>query len=253
MSRLLKTSTLMALALFLVSRFYSGVLLYYINQRFVTLTLLASLGLVLLAVSYYRQPQDTHHHDGHDHSDHDHGTLTWVGLLMLMVPVVLGFFVAPKPLGAGAMSNREVSIGGVSSGSLSNTFAPIAPPGGNNSMGVVAGERNIMDWLLAFQQASDPAGFNGQTAQVIGFVYRDERLAADMFMVSRFVVSCCVADGTPVGLIVRWSTAVDIPADQWVEVKGHFEAGAVGEVNTPILVADVVTPIEPPKQPYLYR
>ena len=36
-----------------------------------------------------------------------------------------------------------------------------------------------------------------RTANVVGFVYQDDRFGEDEFMVSRFTVSCCVADAAP--------------------------------------------------------
>jgi putative membrane protein len=112
-----------------------------------------------------------------------------------------------------------------------------------------AAERNILDWLRAFGAADDPSAFAGQEATVVGFVYRDESFDAQQFMVSRFVVSCCVADATVLGLIVSWPDSLDLPLDTWVEVHGAFQAD---QQATPVLVADRVTPTAPPNQPYLY-
>lgn len=236
--RAIKVILLIALGVFLYTRVTSGVILYYINERFVNLTLLAAVGLMLVGASFYRQT-----HQDHDH--HDHGELTWLGLLIVALPVVLGLLVPPRPLGANALSNREVSVGRLSS---------VAAPGGNSiTRGIVAGEKNILDWLANFQQTPDPAAFAGQEARVIGFVYRDERFAEDTFMVGRFIVSCCVADAAPIGLIVQWPATTGLTTDQWVEVAGHFEAGYFDGSPMPILVADQVTLTGPPTQPYLYR
>jgi uncharacterized repeat protein (TIGR03943 family) len=119
-------------------------------------------------------------------------------------------------------------------------------------MAAKTGDKNILDWLIAFQRTPDPQAFAGQTARLIGFVYRDERFESDAFMLSRFVVSCCVADASAVGVIVRSPQAEALPADQWVEVSGHFEPGQFANRPTPILIADVITKTTQPNQPYLY-
>ncbi|MCA9965927.1 MAG: TIGR03943 family protein, partial [Anaerolineales bacterium] len=128
----------------------------------------------------------------------------------------------------------------------------IAAPGGNEVMGIIAGERNILDWLGEFQRSGDPAALAGQRADVIGFVYRDARFGADEFMVARFTVSCCVADAAPVGLVVRWPDGADLPTDQWVEVQGRFEVGVFNGRSMPILVAETITKTKQPPQPYLH-
>jgi uncharacterized repeat protein (TIGR03943 family) len=71
-------------------------------------------------------------------------------------------------------------------------------------------------------------------------------------MVGRFVVSCCVADATPVGLVVRWPEANSLENDQWVTVSGHFESGLFQGDSVIILAADTVSAIPIPGQPYLY-
>jgi uncharacterized repeat protein (TIGR03943 family) len=156
------------------------------------------------------------------------------------IPLLLGVLVPPQPLGAQAVSRRELNVDGVGLG------------GGEQMMVQEGRERNILDWLRAFSAAEDPISLAGQEAQVVGFVYHDDTLARDQFMLSRFVVSCCVADATVLGLIVSWSDSHQLPADTWVEVTGHFAFDPNKEEPTPMLIADGVIPTAPPIQPYLY-
>ena len=109
-----------------------------------------------------------------------------------------------------------------------------------------------MDWLADFQRTPDPAYFNGQEVEVIGFVYRDERFTPDSFMVGRFIVSCCVADAAPIGLIVIWNEALSLTDNTWVEVYGRFEAQEFNGRLMPVLIAETVTVTTAPAQPYLY-
>jgi uncharacterized repeat protein (TIGR03943 family) len=252
MKQSFKPLLLIALGIFLYTRFANGTLLFYINQRFAWLTLLAAVGLLLVAASYRQS-----HRAGRQHPKHQHGhagppssppealhrqTASWGGLLLVALPIALGLLVPPRPLGATAMQSREVNIGSLSS----------APAPANQKLVTVQGEKDILEWLIDFQRIPDPAAFDGQAAQVIGFVYRDDRFTSETFMVSRFAVSCCVADATAVGLIVRWPQADALEKDQWVEVGGHFEAGNFSGEPAPVLVAESITPVEIPNQPYLY-
>ena len=72
-------------------------------------------------------------------------------------------------------------------------------------------------------------------------------------MVSRFTVSCCVADAAPIGLIVEWPETVELQADEWVEVEGTLQMGLFNNLEILILVADEITPTDPPAQPYLFQ
>ncbi|MEW5957541.1 MAG: TIGR03943 family protein [Chloroflexota bacterium] len=234
----LKAVILIGMGLFLYSRFFNGKLLFYINERFVWLTLLASVGFIVVGASYryYTTP-------AHDHGDHQHGYLSRGGILLVILPMILGMLVPPQPLGAAAMGSRDVSPKALTSA---------AAPQRNEVLTKPKSEKNILDWLIEFRSINDPAAFTGQQARLIGFVYRDEQFAADEFMVSRFVISCCAADAVPLGLVVRWPETASLTADQWVEVNGRFEPGQFGDEALPILIAESITPAQTPDQPYLY-
>ncbi len=256
----LKGLVMLSLAYFLFSRITGGTLFFYINNRFAWLTFLAVIGFFVVALGYlYRarlvrdmlansEDYDLHHdhdHSGHDHdhSAHDHShALSRVGLALVLLPVVLGLVVPARPLGATAMANREVNVG-----RLSSAAAPRESQIASSSR-----EKNLLDWLLTFDRNRDPAAFDGQEARMTGFVYRDSQYTDDTFMLSRFVVSCCVADATPIGLVVHWPGASALANDQWVEVAGSFQAGEFDGRAMPVLMAGEITPTTMPNQPYLF-
>jgi putative membrane protein len=247
MDRFIKMALLLALGIFLYSRIMSGTILFYINERFVTLTLLSSVGFILVGFSYYRRSE-------RPSSLYNLGRqpITWLGLLIAAIPVVIGVMVEPQPLGASAIGTRELDVGGLPTNE-SRLRSITAPRGSGADMGLLPGERNVVDWLMEFQRVSDPSVLAGEEARVIGFVYQDERFEEDTFMVGRFVLSCCVADASPVGLIVRWPETASLPNDTWVEVSGQFVVGDFDGRTIPILAADTVEPTDAPAQPYLYR
>ena len=245
MQRILKAVCLLALGLFLYSRVLNDSLLYYINERFTALTMLASLGLVLVAgstlVLLARGGGPAH-----DDPEHGRGRLSWAGFVLLALPVILGWLTPPAPLGASALSNRQLDIGGSSVGSVTvgGEARAAAPADG--------GPRNVLDWVRASQRGNGAEAIAGEEATVVGFVYRDERFADDQFLVARYVLSCCVADAAPIGLVVQWTEATALETDTWVEVQGHFTPGPFAGDSVAVLVADQVTGAERPAQPYLY-
>jgi len=241
MNPTIKAFTLIAMGLFLYTRYIGGTLLYYINERFVWLTLFAVVGFIVMGISYrYRVSQEIE-----CPVDHHHGNLTWGGLILVVLPIIFGLLMPPRPLGATAMSNRDVSVESFTSVAGPNTSVVMAAPENHS-------ERNILDWLVDFWGTQDPTAFNGQEATVIGFVYRDDRFDDDSFMVARFTISCCAADAAPLGLVVHSPDANTFPTDEWVEIQGLFEAGQFDGKDMPILKADLIKPTDIPDQPYLY-
>jgi uncharacterized membrane protein YcgQ (UPF0703/DUF1980 family) len=98
-----------------------GTLFFYINQRFAWLSLLAALLYVALALtvlySELRDRQTTptdaaevlwlEPRAAHRASD---GRISWQGIGLLALPIVLSLIVPAQPLGAGAISNRGISL-----------------------------------------------------------------------------------------------------------------------------------------------
>ena len=241
MERLLKALSLILLGLFLYSRVVGDAIFFYINERFVTLTLLASGGLLLVGASYYLGNRDE------EAGASGPSRARWTGLLILALPFLLGWLVPPRPLGATAMANRELAIGGGPGGLRS-----VSAPADRATAAVFSGEKNILDWLNTFEQTPELEAHVGREARVTGFVYRDERFGPDSFLVARYTVSCCVADAAPIGLVVRAEGADALESDSWVEVSGTFRPGEFAGSDIPVLVADSLTPVAQPEQPYLY-
>lgn len=253
---------LVGLGLFLYSRWSGGSLTYYIADRFAPLILAAAAGLVLVGLVLARRPgalaaaggeghEQEHgpaHDHGHDHS-HGQGRHGWLGLLLVAVPMILGLALPPRPLGASAMAGRELRLdgAGLSSSTVAFERRLRSPQAG----------RNILDWLYSFQLATDKTSLEGEAVDVVGFVYRDEqRLGSGSelpgFFVSRFTLNCCVADASPVSLLVRHAEADGLASDAWVRVKGRLKVETLGGRQLPVVEAEDIQPVPVPSQPYLY-
>ncbi len=252
--RSLQALVLAGLGLFLLQKIWTGTLYWYINQRFMLLILLAAVGLLALARLVLPSPRakaaaeaealahDYHAHDGHDHAhDESKATPLW-GILILAVPLALGLLVPARPLGSAAIANKGI-----------NTTAPLtAGSSAPVQLDLASTDRNVLDWVRAFNYATDPATYAGQAADVTGFVYHAQGLPEGQFLVSRFAVTCCSADATAVGLLVQWPQAADLDNNSWVRVRGAMAVGSFAGRATPLINADSLEGVAAPDQPYLY-
>lgn len=183
----------------------------------------------------------------HDLAPHDHSRdhrITLIGALVVALPILLGIFVPPRPLGAAALETRELNLD-LRTGN-SNLPAAIAAAGRDS------GPRNILDWWHTFQRTPDLSTLAGSDVEVQGFVYHDPRYGEEYFLVTRFVVSCCTADASAVALLVHWPQAAQMETDQWIEVRGTFVDGDLEDWRPPIIAADSILEIDIPSHPYLY-
>ena len=241
----IKALLLIGLGVYFVYNIASGNILNYVNVRFAWLSYVAAaLFLLIGAFSIWHLLRD-HDHDedehGHDHHDHVHAPISWGVLALLAVPLVLGTLIPSQPLGAEAVSgNVSLSSAQVTVGS-SNVQSFNVPPL----------QRNVLDWLRAFN-TSDTKQFDGQPADLIGFVYTEPTFDKNEFMIARFSITCCVADATAIGLPVYWDKAADLPQGQWIEIKGTFAPGTFKGDQTPVLQATSIDQVPQPQHPYLY-
>ncbi|MEW6241978.1 MAG: TIGR03943 family protein [Chloroflexota bacterium] len=242
--RYLQVLVALGLAFFLLDRFATGKLLWYINARFVVLTVLGIVGLIAMsanALEHLRITRRLEIDEGHEEHSYVPDAVRW-NLFLLALPLIFGLLIPAQPLGVDAAASRGVVVSApLASGDVS--------PG---SLAAAPDERNILDWIRIFNYESDLALFLGEPANVIGFIYRDPRLTDGQFMVSRFAVSCCVADAFAIGLIVDWPETASLPEDGWVDVTGTIDTGELNGQRVPLLRADSVTLVDPPAQPYLF-
>lgn len=233
---------LLGLSLFFAFKAMNGQLTWYINSRFIPLTIFGIIFLFILSQTAFGEfRRSRNHNEEYSVHHHDH-TVSSSGMWLMLVPLAIGLLIPARPLDSSAFATKGF-----------NTNAPlVSRESFSNSFEVKSQERNILDWLKLFNLQDDVSQFIGTEASVVGFVYFDESLAGGQFYVSRFVVSCCSADGFAVAMPVQWENTDELDSDSWVLVKGKIEEINLNGQRTPLIVADSVEPADIPAQPYLY-
>lgn len=233
---------LLALCLFFAGKLASGQLSYYINLRFVPLTIFGMIFLALLAQTLFsenrRSRQPGKQEDVHDH-EHDHAPSN---LWFMVVPLAIGLLIPARPLDSSAFATKGFNTTGpmVSSDSAAKLFETESQ------------DRNVLDWVKISYYENDITSYLDQQASVIGFVYRDDQLNENQFYVSRFIISCCAADASSIGMIVNWDDAKTLKQDSWVLVKGSISSTILKDQTLLAIDAESIQDVPVPEQPYLY-
>lgn len=233
---------LLALCLFFAGKLASGQLSYYINLRFIPLTIFGMIFLALLAQTLFsenrRSRQTEKQEDAHDH-EHDHVPSN---LWFMVVPLAIGLLIPARPLDSSAFATKGFNTTGpmVSSDSAAKLFETESQ------------DRNVLDWVKISYYEKDITSYLDQQASVIGFVYRDGQLNENQFYVSRFIISCCAADASSIGMIVNWDDANTLKQDSWVLVKGSISSTILKDQTLLVIDAESVQDVPVPEQPYLY-
>jgi uncharacterized repeat protein (TIGR03943 family) len=153
----------------------------------------------------------------------------------MLVPVLLLTALPPATLGAYSADTRAA----VSSSRFSASTTDIA-----------SGELTLVDVAAA---QTTPEGERalarraGETASFVGFVARYDGTPADEFVLTRYVVSCCVADATTASVRVVNVTPGAYEDNGWVEVTG-----AIYPIGREVIVnASSIRTVPRPERPYL--
>lgn len=212
----------------------SGNIRNYINTEFVFYTYIGAGILLLLAAhavgvaaGQFRQSHGLH--------------MGVVAAGVLAVPLLFGMVVPSRPLGLDSVTDDIdaadiVGRTGVSNNSISQTES-----------------WNILDWLAAYYSIDDFQQLDARPADVTGFVRSVPGDGENFFRVTRFMVTCCVADTISVDMPVQYEGDDVLVDGQWVKVTGTVTIGEFSGDTKPYIQAESLELLDAAPSPsYLY-
>jgi putative membrane protein len=219
-------------------------LILYINPRYVVFTaIMAVVALGLLVASFV--VRHGHSHDDAPTRSQKVGTVVGAALTLLLAAAMI--IVPPATLSSATAIQRDVNSPTV--GASTQTVS-----GTSSASNATFAGFTVVDWTSLLRQTSDPSFYAGKPADVVGFVTSDSDDPANLFFVTRFVITCCAVDAQPVGVPVylpNWKQK--FAQDKWVKVTGGFAADPSTKSSERIaLVPSKVAVIAKPSQPYLF-
>jgi uncharacterized repeat protein (TIGR03943 family) len=154
---------------------------------------------------------------------------------VVALPVVLLMVLPPATLSGYALGRRAGFVGSGVSVSSSD---------------IASGAISFIDVAAAQSSKSGMAALRSRAGEQVtleGFVWREDGAAADEILLTRYVVTCCVADATSAQVRVVNVPPGRFKPDDWVSVTGR-----IYPLGSEILVdASAVQTIPIPERPYL--
>lgn len=158
-----------------------------------------------------------------------------LGMGVIVIPVIVVVALPPASLGSYAASRRS----SFASGGIVTSAGDIAS--GELSLVDVAGGLRSREGMRALVDRA------GEEVTFTGFVDRKSGQPADEFMLTRFMISCCVADALSIQVRVVGAPPGRLKADEWVRVTG-----AMYPLGREVIVdSSGVAGVPKPKHPYL--
>lgn len=154
--------------------------------------------------------------------------------------LTLAIVLPPRPLSSSSATNRATS-------------GPTSTTGRCDKPEPLDGKPVSMNrWRSTFDDCPNDSFFDGVTIDVTGFVARDPGGFYDnrYFELSRFVISCCAVDSTPISILVKSPDAERYRDNQWLQVRGQIKRELSGGKAVYVLTNPTITPTTEPANPY---
>lgn len=223
---------------------WEGRLGFYIHPRYNIFTItMAVVALVLLAIAV--GARGTAHHHDHEHTRPRRVRPFDGASSLLVVSLILGAIILPPAtLSSATAENRSSNdIDALGGATL---------PEGDGSAEIFA-TLTVRDWASLLSQNQNPSFYRGKPVDTIGIVSESDS-SPDVFLLTRFVVTCCAVDAQPVSIPVYfpgWQQGV--AADSWVRVEGGFQPSPAELNQSPVVLVPLnITQQEVPREPYLF-
>lgn len=225
-------------AFFLASLLTTGKINRFINPRLSYLSVLTVLMLGGMFLASLRRVSQAEH--GHHHHDPEHGHCECgrhnpehfsKANLLLLLPLLLSLFIPAETI-----SYQPSTVSSSPPPGSGQTQTEITAPSGivadrqrlppiKEGIGLQYEEYTQLDIgniLFDLRQAPKDK-LVGSKIFLQGLAARFPELQEDEIVVYRMVISCCVADGLPLGVIVRLPEGTKFNTGEWIGVEGTIE------------------------------
>lgn len=164
------------------------------------------------------------------------------GSLIAISMVGIGILLPPKSLSSITASQRSIDLNSINL--TQNTLSAV------QNFNKSTANYSLGDWIAMQGFNPDPLFYNDKDVKISGFLYKPENLNLDedVYLIARFVITCCAVDARPVGLKVVIANN-EFSTDEWLEVTGKFGIDSNGEL---IVIPEKLERIEEPSNPYIF-
>lgn len=276
----LKAILLMAFDLFFIKLHTTGDISKYINPKYENMSFVAiwifTLLFLIQLFRIWENNRDEHAYCppgcNHDHGDSSSVPRKLVNYSIILFPLVTGFALAPTVLDASIAANKGTILPQSNSDSYDEAlmeyeFGDEGEPSVNDNF---LSDKEYDDKMKNLEQSDliemnedifasyyeaisdSPENFQGKKVKVQGFVYKEEGMQGNQLVLSRFLITHCIADASIIGLMAEFEQAIEYPQDTWLEMEGTLEVMTYNGVEIPVIKAVNWKVIEEPASPYIY-
>jgi putative membrane protein len=276
---------------FIFKLHYSGEITKFINPKYEGLSQTASVIFLLLffiqTTRIWTVGKREHHcdHCDHDHHHHDHGdtpfnTKKFISYSIIIVPLLSGLLLPPKILDASIVEKKGGFTVLANHEEDTNKLRSTHKEENNSTDDTHSTNELAEEKLMSMEEYEqtlnkltknstikiedsffsvfyeeinhDIDQYVGKKIELTGFVYKEDGLAEDQLILSRFLISHCVADASIIGFLTTFPEASNLDEDTWVQANGVIEMATYNGNHIPIVRVTDWKKVKEPNEPYVY-
>ncbi|WP_332690668.1 TIGR03943 family putative permease subunit [Halalkalibacter lacteus] len=266
MRQAVKAFVLLLFAVFIFILHETGEITRFINPNYLYFSQIAS--VIFLFLFFIQVPRIfTPLQMENDHSecglwgcnhDADEGGLTLKTIFaygLIILPLLTGFLLPYKDFGAAEALNRGISYSTHDHGHLEEhdlldgqldrrvkemLMQPV----------IHFNNENFARYIGAI--TTYPKSFVGRSIVLEGFILEDDSLTSNHTIITRFLVTHCVADAHATGLVIENGASFGFQENTWIRVKGELNVKKGDSILIPIINVSSWEEIQSPMDPYVY-
>lgn len=98
----------------------------------------------------------------------------------------------------------------------------------------------------------NPQFYAGRTIKMSGFVFKEGEFTSNQLVLSRFLITHCIADASVIGFLTELEGADTLEQDTWVEIEGVMSVGSYDGYELPVVKVSSWSVIDEPSEPYIF-
>ncbi|OIP78352.1 MAG: TIGR03943 family protein [Oscillatoriales cyanobacterium CG2_30_44_21] len=233
----LESTAMIAWGLTLLRLWLSSQLFLLVHPNYVPLTIIAGFTLTLVGLAEaWRVGQRRR-----DKQQHINLMKPSLSSSLLLFVAIVALFVSPR-----AFTSEKAIHRGATESIADTRTAPQSFRASNRPE-----ERNLVEWVRTISAYPEPDAYKGQKVNLSGFVVHAPEQPDNMFLITKFVITCCAADVYPVSLPVKINGSRSAyPPDRWLQIQGRVDVDTQNGKRQVVIIPSNITAIAEPKNPY---
>ena len=247
--------------------------------------------LFIIQLSRIFQKKHGHHvcsaNCSHDHENSRWNLPTILGFGFITFPILTGFIIPPATLDSSIAANKGSVLTQLISGQKEKKSSePLLEPSeslaekenidiyssehiplvNNNYLSTeeVEEKKRLLEESKVIEMDSNifssyymeinenPQSYSDKIIRMSGFVYKEGEFSSNQLVLSRFLITHCIADASVIGFLTELEGADTLEQDTWIEIEGVISVGSYDGYELPVVKVSSWSIIDEPSEPYIF-